>query len=309
MISPSGKTRYLAPTRPNAGLEAEYRRKLDDLIAEMHRSLIYWIGAAYKQNKPEIAKLESGKGVVPHSLESNSGHNNAPPPASKQRLGAIAVDAGFFGEDAGPARSLIAVLRNLATRWQAQFDDLAPELARWFATSAQQRSDVSLRASLRKAGISVRFKTTRAVNDALQASIGENVGLIRSIASQHLTQVEGMVLRSVQRGGDLATLTVELEAQYGVTKRRAALIARDQNHKATSVVARVRAHELGIEEAVWMHSAGGMEPRPTHVRAGLEHQRYRVAEGWYDPHERRNIWPGELINCRCVSRPVLPAVR
>jgi uncharacterized protein with gpF-like domain len=277
MISPSGKTRYLAPTRPNAGLEAEYRRKLTDLIAEMHRSLMYWIGAAYKQNKPEIAKL--------------------------------AADAGFFGEDASPARSLIAVLGNLVKRWQSRFDDLAPELARWFATSAQQRSDVSLRASLRKAGISVWFKTTRAVNDAVQASIGENVGLIRSIASQHLTQVEGMVLRSVQRGGDLATLTAELEAQYGVTKRRSALIARDQNHKATSVVARVRAQELGITEAVWMHSAGGREPRPTHVRAGLEKQRYRVAEGWYDSAERRNVWPGELINCRCVSRPVLPAVR
>ena len=54
-----------------------------------------------------------------------------------------------------------------------------------------------------------------------------------------------------------------------------------------------------------MHSGGGKEPRPTHLAAGKRKQRYDVREGWYDPAVGKNIFPGELINCRCVSRPVI----
>lgn len=267
MKSPTGRTKILAPVRANAGIEAEYRRRLDRMIDEMHRSLCWWIGAAWEKNEPEIAKLAA---------------------------------------DASPARTLLDIIRSLTRRWQTRFDQLAPDLALWFSTQAKDRSDFALRQSLKRAGLTVKFHTTRAVNDALRATLGENVGLIRSIASQHLTQVEGMVMRSVQRGGDLGELAAGLEYHYGVTKRRAALISRDQNRKATAVIARVRSQELGITEAVWMHSAGGKEPRPSHVTAGREHARYRISQGWFDPHEKRFIYPGELINCRCVSRPVLP---
>ncbi len=268
MKSPTGRTKILAPARANASVELEYRRRIDRLLAEMHNSLLWWIGAAWKRNEPEIAKL--------------------------------------FAADASPARTLLDVMRELAARWQARFDQLAPSLAMWFATEAKDRSDHSLRVSLKRAGWTVKFHTTRAVNDALQASYGENVGLIKSIASHHLTQVEGMVMRAVQRGGDLGMLRAELEQQFGVTKRRASLIARDQNRKATAVIARVRAQELGITHAIWMHSAGGKEPRPSHVKAGRERVKYDVRTGWFDPHEGRHIFPSELINCRCVSRPVLP---
>jgi uncharacterized protein with gpF-like domain len=63
---------------------------------------------------------------------------------------------------------------------------------------------------------------------------------------------------------------------------------------------------LGITEAVWLHSGGGKVPRPTHVRNNG--RRYSVAEGWLDPAEGRRVFPGELINCRCVSRAVMPGL-
>ncbi|MCH5894342.1 phage head morphogenesis protein, partial [Salmonella enterica] len=84
------------------------------------------------------------------------------------------------------------------------------------------------------------------MNTALQASITENVNLIRSIPQQHLTQVETLVMQSVSRGRDLKTLTDELEKRYGITRRRAALIARDQNNKATSVMQSARQRSVGI---------------------------------------------------------------
>ncbi|KYF05143.1 phage head morphogenesis protein, partial [Salmonella enterica subsp. enterica serovar Typhimurium] len=76
--------------------------------------------------------------------------------------------------------------------------------------------------------------------------ITENVNLIRSIPQQHLTQVETLVMQSVGRGRDLKTLTDELEKRYGITRRRAALIARDQNNKATSVMQSARQRSVGI---------------------------------------------------------------
>jgi len=291
LISPTGKTKILAPVRANVGIEVEYRRRLDALIEDMHRSLLWWIGAAYKRNEPEIARLAADAGLFPERM-AQEWHKNP----------AVAAD------DA-PASALLTVIRALSRRWQSKFDQAAADLGNWFATTTLQRSDATLKHILRQSGFSVRFRMTRAANDAYRAVIGENVGLIRSIASQHLTQVEGLVVRSVQAGRDLGPLADELERQFGVTRRRAAHIALDQNNKATAVISRVRQQEIGITEAIWLHSHGGREQRPSHVRAGRERQSYKIADGWYDPAEGKRIWPGELVNCRCVSRPVLPGMR
>lgn len=202
-----------------------------------------------------------------------------------------------------PASDLRAALAALSQRWQRRFDDAAQQLAEYFAEEIQGRSDAALRAILRGGGYSVKFRMTKEMRDILDATIGQQVGLIKSIPQKYLGDVEGMVMRSVQAGRDLGELTGELQATYGVTKKRASLIARDQNNKATSAMVHARQEELGIEEAVWMHSHAGKEPRPTHVK--MNGKRYKLSEGMYDPAEGRRVFPGELINCRCTSRPII----
>jgi uncharacterized protein with gpF-like domain len=49
----SGKV--LPGVRPNAGIAASYRKKLDALIAEMAGSYAYWLKAQYRANPPEMA--------------------------------------------------------------------------------------------------------------------------------------------------------------------------------------------------------------------------------------------------------------
>ncbi len=66
---------------------------------------------------------------------------------------------------------------------------------------------------------------------------------------------------------------------------------------------RVRQVELGITQAKWRHSMGGKKPRPTHL--ANNGKLYDVARGWYDPAVKKHIFPGELINCRCVSISVI----
>lgn len=211
-----------------------------------------------------------------------------------------------MAQDATPAVELRDAIAKMTAKWESRFDRSSEELAAHFAQAAGKRSDAALKAILRKGGFSVKFKQSRAMRDVMQATIGEQVGLIKSIPQQYLGAVEGMVMRSAATGRDLATLSRNLQKHYGVTRRRAAFIARDQNNKATATMTRVRQTELGITEAVWIHSGGGKHPRPTHLKAGRDKVKYDVTKGWYDPHEKKYIFPGELINCRCVSGAVVP---
>lgn len=254
--------KVLRPTRPNAGVEAMFRRRLLEEIEAMGLSIRYWLEAAYKAYPPRMAM------------------------------------------DATPANELRDALAKLSRQWLYRFDELSNWLADHFAQDVADRSDHALNAALRRAGFTVKFKMTPAMRDILRATVHENVNLIRSIPAQHLTQVEGMVMRSVQTGRDLSSLSRDLQERLGVSKRRAALIARDQNNKATSAFTRARQVELGVQEAIWQHSHAGKKPRPTHVR--MDGKKYDVTEGMYDSAEGRNVFPGELINCRCTSRSVIP---
>src|SRR5512146_2230504 len=206
------RRRISAAVRPNAGIEAAYRRKLKALIAEMARSFDYWVKASWRASEPVMA------------------------------------------QDATPAEELRVALNRLGRRWQRRFNEAAPELAAYFAKQAHRRSDAALASILRRAGFTVRFTMTPEMRDVFRAVVAENVQLIRSIPQQYFTQVQGDVMRSVAAGRDLNTLSRDLAKRHGVTARRAAFIALDQNNKATAQLQRARQTSLGIEEGVWLHS-------------------------------------------------------
>lgn len=211
-----------------------------------------------------------------------------------------------MAQDLDPADALRKSMAGLSKEWKGKFDRAAKELAEFFALAASQRSDRAFRAILKRAGLSVEFKMTPAQIDIMKATVNQNVALIKSIPERYLSQVEGSVMRAVQIGMDVGGLTKELLAHYDVTKKRAAFISRDQNIKANSAFNRNRQIELGITQAQWKHSSAGKEPRPSHVKAGREGVVYDVNKGWFDPTEKRFIQPGELVNCRCTSRSVIP---
>ncbi len=256
--------KVLRPVRPNAGITDEYRRKLDRLIDEMQRSVVWHLRAEYRRLEPRI-----------------------------------------LATDESPADALRRTMRDLAARWLRKFDQASEKLAEWFSQSVEQRSTGALKRILKDGGISVEFKMTPAMKDVLDATVNQNVGLIKSIPEKYFTEVESMVQRSVQTGRDMGQLADDLEKRFGITRRRAEFIARDQNEKATSAFNRARWIEAGIDEAQWVHSGGGRDKRPTHVKASRDKVRYKVAEGWYDPAVGEKIQPGYLPNCKCVGRPVI----
>lgn len=265
MIKKNKNDKVLAGIHPNAGLSADYQRRLDTLIDAMQRSTVYWITAAYNAKPPEMA-----------------------------------LDADYTGS---PAVVMGKVMKRLSKKWQKKFNEASLNLASYFSQAFADRTDSQLQSALRKGGISVKFKPTRVMNDIIQANIGGNVSLIQSIPERYYTDIEGSVMRSVAQGRDIGGLTLELQKTYGITKRRAKLIAHHQNNLATGQMQKARQIEIGITKATWRHSHGGKVPRPSHVKAGADKLQYDVSEGAFIDDEY--IFPGELVGCRCFSKPVI----
>lgn len=209
-----------------------------------------------------------------------------------------------LAQDATPSDDMQKRFREVAAQWIKRVEEWAPKIAETYVTQMFKHSDSAFDKALKDAGWAVEFKMTPTVRDAFTATLNENISLIKSIPEKYLQQVEGAVMRSYTVGRDLKQMVEDIQKIHPVTKRRAILIARDQSNKANAVVNRARQMELGIEEAIWMHSGGGKEPREDHVKAGKERRKYKIAEGCYISGEY--IYPGEKIYCRCTSRAVLP---
>lgn len=200
-----------------------------------------------------------------------------------------------IANDASPVVMLKDAMRNLAARWTKKFNDKSVELATRFADKTMVNTESSLKTAFKDIGVTVDFKMTEEMRNGLNAVIAENVNLIKSIPEKYLREVEFLVMQSASRGRDLSVLSDELVKRYGITKRRAAFIALDQNQKATTAMVQARQQSLGITKGIWKHSHAGKEPRPSHLKADGEE--FDLSKGLY--LDGAWVLPGQLPRCRC----------
>lgn len=258
----------LAGIHASRGVEAWYRTELQALVKECNDDMVREIRATW---------------------------HAAPPKAG-------------MAHDESPTDRLRRKLTEAGDKWQSKFNKKSEALARRFASKNFTTTQAQFMGALKNAGFTVKFKANPASMEAYGAVVGENINLIRNLGRETLDDIQGKVWSSVRAGHDMGQLSTELHDAFGMNWRRAALIARDQNNKAKAVIEATRRKELGIKEAIWQHSGGGVTPRPSHVKAGRDKVRYNIATGWYDPAARKYIWPGTEINCRCVSKAVIPGL-
>ena len=198
-------------------------------------------------------------------------------------------------------------LKDLMKRWSKGFEEGAGDIAKDFVESGVGQSTINLKALLKKAGWTTNLKLSRKAQDKLKAMMIENINLIKSIPEKYFTELTTVTMQSITRGRDLAYLKDEIKKRYGVVERRAALIARDQNNKATSIITHIEYEELGITEAVWKHNPGSKQPRHEHVMAN--NKVYDISKGMFFESAGRYVFPGEEINCGCTSEPVIPEIK
>lgn len=135
------------------------------------------------------------------------------------------------------------------------------------------------------------------LQDQLKLFSSQNTQLIRSLPAQELDQVAQIIERGLQEGSRFHSMTQSIQERFGIAKRRARLIARDQTSKLNASLTRLRQQELGVEEYIWQ-TAGDERVRPTH--RAHDGKKFR----WDNPPKDTGH-PSTDINCRCVAIPVL----
>lgn len=257
------KYKKLRAIRPNKGIEMDYRKKLAALIARMQKEAQREILRAYQGEEAQIAA------------------------------------------DAVPANVLYRLVRGLRDKYQKLFNKKARSLSLWFVNSVDRYTEVALKGALRHyqsekfqqelsdLGLLHDFKRTPALTNAVQSFVHENVNLIKSIPEKYFTEVEGLVMRGIRDGKPFNWVNNEMAKRYGITTRRAVMIARDQNHKATEQLNRTRQLGLGVKRGMWQHATGVKEPRHSHEQANgkiFDLDKGLKIDGEF-------IFPGEKINC------------
>ena len=130
----------------------------------------------------------------------------------------------------------------------------------------------------------------------MEAFVNTNVKLIKTIPEKYFADVEGIVMRGATRGELAKTMKTEIADRFGVTERRAKLIARDQVGSFNGELSRFRQTEVGIEKYTWSTSRDS-RVRPTHQ--DLDGRVF----SWDKPPIEGH--PGMAIQCRCVAIPVI----
>ncbi|QLJ65565.1 hypothetical protein HP437_22345 [Serratia marcescens] len=152
------------------------------------------------------------------------------------------------------------------------------------------------------------------VRGTVQEAIAENVALIKSIHTDFINDVGGVVLSNLAKGGRHENLVSLIRERGRVTQSRARLIARDQTAKLNSALTQVRSEALGVDLYEW-GGAGDERERDSHFVLNGMTCKYSDPTVYSDDggktwKKRSGIGafegkPGDDYQCRCVALPVV----
>lgn len=188
-------------------------------------------------------------------------------------------------------------LAALLLKFQTLFNSSSRKLAQKFIDDTNRYASTTVKNSL-EALTGEKFNTSiisKIGRIRIQAVLNSNIALIKSIPQQYFTQISIAIMEAIATG-----LTRNLEnliRKHGdVTQRRAKMIVADQTHKAFQAIAMQKILDHGFKKFQWVYTFRSKEPRPKHVAMGGKIYSFdKPPEG---------VFPGQLINCKCVMRPV-----
>lgn len=155
-----------------------------------------------------------------------------------------------------------------------------------------------------KATLGIDIQEDYYMGDFFKTAIGnwssENVDLIKTIPQDTLGRMKEIVLDGYKSGRTTTSMMKQMQREYGISKRRSRLIARDQMAKLNGQIAQAQQKDAGMEEYMWW-CVNDSRSRKTHK------QLHKKICKWSDPPEvapGRYCHPGEDYQCRCIARPV-----
>lgn len=194
------------------------------------------------------------------------------------------------------------VLSRIVERWnsparQQQAQAIANQFVSAAITDADKRQDVSVNL----------YAGNDRISNYMTAAAQQNAKLIQSIPQKYLDQVSNIVIGNMRQGMRPSHIESQLVEQFGVSERRAKLIARDQHSKIQGEVNRLRQESSGIKYFRWLDSH---DQRVRHTHRVIANADVGFGKGVYRwdqlPKDEKGvpIYPGSPINCRCTAVPV-----
>lgn len=207
------------------------------------------------------------------------------------------ADADWFG-------LITNMLQTLIDKWSSpQFRGLANQLANQFVRTAD---DVNEKKTKNQFGVDI-YSTDPQMTQVLESAIYDNTKLISTIPAQYLSQVESIVMTNIRAGNRSTGIVKSLQQQYGVTQRRAKMIARDQTAKVNGDLNKKRQQIAGFDYFQWVTS-GDERVRDRHEDIAEKVTEYgKGIYRWDNPplsDKGVPIIPGQDFQCRCTARPV-----
>jgi len=190
--------------------------------------------------------------------------------------------------------SVFGSLRALLTRLVGAADTMVRNILDLEAQRHTDRFKETVRSAI---GIDIGAVISKNdLSDLMSLAAQRNASLIKSLSEDVAKRVEQAALENLANGGTAKQLQQRLTEDFGIAKRRAKTIARDQTSKLTGDLNRFRQQQSGVEKYRWSTS------RDERVRAT-----HRANEGkifsWDDPPATGH--PGHEVNCRCTAIAII----
>lgn len=210
---------------------------------------------------------------------------------------------------------IVASITGVMTKWSSpQFKDLAFTAASSFVETANRINRDRFNKSMKSFGLDI-FGDSPEVQDWLELATHDNANLIVTIPQQYLDRVQSIVMTNVRAGNRANNISKQLQEQFGVTQRRAELIARDQTAKLNGDLTSKRQQASGFEYFQWITSK---DERVRETHTDIANAKTEYGKGiyrWDDPPKKggtgkdanTKIIPSQDYQCRCIARPVSKA--
>lgn len=146
--------------------------------------------------------------------------------------------------------------------------------------------------------------------EALRRWVDENVLKIKSIPTETLGNMQQLILDGFVRGMPMRDIQKAIQKEYGTTKSKAVLLARDQVSTLNAQISRQQQQDAGCSKYRWSDSRDG---RVRDCHRSLDGKIFswdNPPEMWYITKKSgkvmtgRRCHPGEDYCCRCVAIPV-----
>ena len=292
LVSPYPTATRLGSVHPSAGVRAWYEEELVKLIDMMCGECLHDLKQIYHRAPQPVLPITFPFGEMKTQLD-----------ALEDRW-ALTFDQQRFGIAFG------VVFRALRHHDLAMFGAL--QRKKIIIAQVQPNTDGSevtmdsAESSRPKwADFAIKVDMTDRLKQTIKNQLKDNIGLIKSIPQKFHSDIKRMAQRSIEAGRDVKGFTDDLQEEFDVTRRRAALIARDQNNKMTSMFHRTRQLDCGITRAFWVETFSSIHPREEHAAWSEEGETYDVEIGMTNDNGDQ-VWPGTEINCGCLADSVIP---